>query len=414
MAQSKSLVVMAPLFLVLFIDGMGLSLLFPVLNSIIIDTHSLFLLPTVTLTARHVLYGLTTGIFMICWFFGAAMLGDLSDTIGRKKSLMICLIGAFLGYLLSAIAVIGHSIFFLILGRIIAGFTAGSQPVAQAAIVDVSLPEHKARNIGFILLAVSLGFVIGPILGGVLSDTNLVSWFNFSTPLYFAALISLVNAFLLQGLFKETFYRTEKVKIKFYRALQIFGSAFHHKKIRGLSLVLLVMIYGWSNFFTFVSVFALQRYAFDPLRISFLMADLGIGFSIGCGYLVDAFVNRYHMKYIIIISYLATALLILLAVTFAHSYLLWILMAPIGAAIAVGYSTIIALFSNQVGDNEQGWIMGVTGSIMALCFGLTSFTSGYLSDYGVAVPMYLAVAGIGISALLMMGLKKERLNSKHE
>ncbi len=75
---------------------------------------------------------------MICWFFGAAILGDLSDSVGRKKSLMICLIGAFLGYLLSAIAIAFHNFWFLILGRIIAGFTSGSQPIAQAAIVDIS------------------------------------------------------------------------------------------------------------------------------------------------------------------------------------------------------------------------------------------------------------------------------------
>ncbi|AML48313.1 hypothetical protein AYM02_02945 [Coxiella burnetii] len=88
-----------------------------------------------------------------------------------KKGAVGCLIGSFLGYLLSAFAVGIHSLTFLILGRVIAGFTAGSQPIAQAAIVDVSSEAHKARNIGLILLAISLGFIIGPIIGGVLSDS---------------------------------------------------------------------------------------------------------------------------------------------------------------------------------------------------------------------------------------------------
>src|SRR3990167_9514251 len=131
----------APLFLVLFIDGMGLSLLFPVLNSIIVDPHSDFLATSVFDSTRDLLYGVTVGIFMICWFFGAAFLGDLSDMIGRKKALMICLMGSFLGYLLSAFAVLAHSLLFLIIGRVVAGFTAGSQPIAQAAIVDISEPE---------------------------------------------------------------------------------------------------------------------------------------------------------------------------------------------------------------------------------------------------------------------------------
>src|SRR3990167_4007267 len=106
MSKHSSFAACAPLLLVIFIDGMGLSLLFPVLGSIIIDTHSHFLPATVSISMRDFLYGLTIGIFMICWFFGAAILGDLSDTIGRKKALMVCLIGSFFGYLLSAMAVV--------------------------------------------------------------------------------------------------------------------------------------------------------------------------------------------------------------------------------------------------------------------------------------------------------------------
>ena len=93
MKQSKSLLANLPLFIVIFIDGMGLSLLFPILNNIIVDPHSHFLSQSMSASMRDALYGLVVGIFMLCWFFGAAILGDLSDTIGRKKALIICLIG---------------------------------------------------------------------------------------------------------------------------------------------------------------------------------------------------------------------------------------------------------------------------------------------------------------------------------
>jgi len=235
----------APLFLVLMIDSMGLGLLFPILNSIIIDPKVSFLSAGVPIGMRDIIYGITVGIYMLSWFFGAAFLGDLSDTVGRKKALMICLVGAVLGYSISAIAIMMKSIVVLIIGRIVAGFTAGSQPIAQAAIVDVSSPENKARNLGFILLAVSIGFVLGPIAGGIFSDSHIVSWFNFTTPFYFAALISALNAVLLWLFFHETFYRTEKVKLKFHRAIEVFISAFQHRKIRELSVVFFVFILSW-------------------------------------------------------------------------------------------------------------------------------------------------------------------------
>jgi len=319
--------------------------------------------------------------------------------------------GSFLGYLMSAFAVLGHSLVFLILGRVIAGFTAGSQPIAQAAIVDVSTPERKARNIGLILLALSLGFVFGPIIGGVLSDNKLLGWFNFSTPLYFASLISLFNAFLLWFFFQETFYQTGKIHIKLHHAINIFISAFQHKRVRKLSLVFLVMIFGWSNFFTFISMFVLKRYQFTPLMVSLLLADMGIGFSIGCGYLVDFLVNRFYTKNVIVVTFLLTAIGILITVLTNNAIWTWLLMAPIGASIAVGYSAILALFSNQVSEKEQGWVMGVTGSIMALCFGLTSFLTGYLANFDVSIPMYLAVAGIGAGGLIMFLIPRKKIDN---
>ncbi len=132
MLHQKSLARVSPLFLVLFIDGMGLSLLFPIIDSLIIDPSSPFLPALTTLSYREFLYGLVVGIYMICWFFGASIMGDLSDTAGRKKTLIICLSGACIGYALSGVAVTVENIYLLILGRIMAGFTAGSQPIAQA------------------------------------------------------------------------------------------------------------------------------------------------------------------------------------------------------------------------------------------------------------------------------------------
>src|SRR3990167_11242446 len=141
-SESQSLLKAAPLFLVIAIDSMGLGILFPILSAMLISHGSHFLPNSTSDFLRELIYGVTIGIYMIAWFFGSAILGDLSDTMGRKKSLMICLIGATLGYAISAIAIGMHSIVFLIVGRVLAGFTAGSQPIAQAAIVDVSSDEN--------------------------------------------------------------------------------------------------------------------------------------------------------------------------------------------------------------------------------------------------------------------------------
>ncbi len=409
MAKQHSLMKLAPLFLVLFIDGMGLGLLFPIINSIIIDSHSAFLSQSTSMAMRDFYYGLTIGIFMICWFFGAAILGDLSDKIGRKRSLMICLFGSFLGYFISAIAILAKSFPLLIIGRMVAGFTAGSQPIAQAAIVDVSTDEDKAKNIGFILLSVSLGFVLGPLLGGVLSEPSFVSWFNFQTPMYFAAFLSLVNAFLLYVLFKETYLpaKDNKISIKLSMAVDIVKEAFKHPKIKFYSLVLLVMIFGWSNYFTFINLYLTQMYHYTALKNSLFLATMGLGFSLGCGKVVNYCSKHYELINTVVVTLLLTALEILITILFKAESVAWVMTLCIGVTLSVAYSSLLAVFSNCVSANEQGWVMGVTGSIMAICFGLTSVLTGLIAQMGAILPMVLAFSGIAISAL-MLGYKVVR------
>lgn len=397
----KFLIAASPLFLALFIDGMGLGLLFPVLNAIIVAPTGSLLPAHFGVSMRNFTYGLTLGIFMICWFFGAAYLGDLSDHIGRKKSLIIGLVGAFIGYFLSAIAVIVSSLTLLFLGRVIAGFTAGSQAIAQAAIVDLSTEEEKPKNIGLILLAISLGFIFGPILGGVLSDNDLISWFSFSTPLYFAAIISLLNAIMVWLLFTETFYKRGKIKIKLYNAIEIFISAFKDLRVRKLSIIFLIMILGWSNYFTFISVFLLRKYNFSVVDISLFLGCLGVGFGIGCGILPDPLTKRFPLKNVVAWGSGITALLILITIIAPHPLWLWLEVVPLGAAGAVSYSVIVTIFSNQVDANSQGWVMGIVGAILAFCFGFTAIVSSLLINLSIYWPLIIAVLGMSMVAWLM-------------
>lgn len=415
MNKEKSLASMFPLFLVLFIDGMGLGLLFPILNTILIDPQAGFLPVDTSLGLRDFYYGLTIGVFMICWFFGAAILGDLSDNVGRKKSLMICLIGAFIGYSLSAIAILYHNFWLLILGRIIAGFTSGSQPIAQAAIVDISLEEHKAQNIGLILLSVSLGFVFGPIFGGLLSDSRIVSWFNFETPMFFAAALSLLNAFLLQWSFQETFIKTtDKMTIQWHNAMHIFISAFKHDAIKKYSIVLLVMIFGWSNYFSFISLYLSQTYHYSTMQNSFFLAVMGLGFSVGCGYIVNLCTKRYAFESIVIIGLTLTATFVLATLLINEEWVAWVAALMIGISLSVAYSVLLTIFSNQVNHNEQGWVMGVTGSVMALCFGLTSVFTGLIAHVGAVLPMILATTGLAGSAGILLIVKTGNEDTDNE
>ncbi len=397
-----------PLLLVLFIDGMGLGLVVPILNGLIFDKNSTFLnAASFTPLMHNVIYGSVICVFMLCWFFGAAILGDLSDQIGRKKSLIICLVGAMLSYILSGIAVNFHSLALIILGRVVAGFTSGSQPIAQAAIIDISSDEHKTRNLGYILLALSMGLILGPLIGGILSDRALCSWFNFSTPFYFAALISLANILLLRKLYSETIVtKPTTFAINPYQAINIFVSAFKHDKVRNLSVIYFVYIFGWSSFYSFISLYLLQIFNFTPTMVSIFMAVMGIGFAVGNGFLVNYLAKFFHLRDNFIYPNICAAAMIILMVLLRNQLFDWLIMAPVSCMIAVSYPSILTLFSNQVSAESQGWIMGITGSISAFVWAVNGVIVGVLAALSVVYPLYVSAIALFLSALMMYPLFK--------
>ena len=201
--------------------------------------------------------------------------------------------------------------------------------------------------------------------------------------------------------FKETFQKTKKVNIKFHHALYIFISAFKHQGIKKLSFVLLIMIFGWSNYFGFISLYMLQHYHHSTLENSLFMACLGLGFSLGCGYFVNYCTHHYQSKNIVVVMLMATAFEILITLIFPFPVVPWIMAFFIGVTLSTAYSILLTMFSNQVSETEQGWVMGVTGSIMALCFGLTSFSTGLLAHVGTWLPLVMAVVGLSASGFLL-------------
>lgn len=396
---------MLSLFFLIFIDSMGLGLLFPILNEVMLNPSVTFFTKTIAMTTRLHWYGFTVSIFMLAWFFGAALLGDASDAIGRKKALTICLLGGFLGYLLSAVGITLHSLWLLILGRIIAGLTAGSQSIAQAAIIDLSTEDNKARYIAYIILAGCLGFAFGPIIGAVLVNPNIVTWFNITTPLYAAAIVSILNAVLLVKGYQDKHSNYQPLNLRWQHAIEVFISAFRHPDLKKLSILFFGFIFAWNGFFSYISFFILSTYQFSASMVSLFMACLGIGFSLGSGYFVGFLEQRVLLRKSTSITLILGSLFITMIITVKYQWCAWISVFLIGVTLAIAYSNIITLFSKQVADDRQGWVMGVSGAIMALASASSIFLLSNFVALGASVPLIVAALGMIIVAGFMYRVK---------
>lgn len=206
-----------PLLLVIAIDSMNFGFIFPILTPMFLHGANP-ILPMETSVAIHdLLYGLVVAIFPLFMFIGAPILGDLSDYIGRKRVLIICLLGTGLGYFVSGIGISTNIFSLLMIGRIISGITAGSLPMAQAAIADVSSDsKNQAKYMGMMMFAIAAGQVLGPSFAGFFSDVHISSLFSNSLPFYLATGLSVVNIIWLVMAFRETYVVDQLKKSELY------------------------------------------------------------------------------------------------------------------------------------------------------------------------------------------------------
>lgn len=391
------------LILVLFLDGFGQGVIYPVLATSLEDpTSHVIIQGVMSLSGREMLYGLILAIYFFTWFFGAAILGDISDNVGRKKALLVVLGGMVIGNAISALAFIYGSVWLLILGRVVVGFTAGSQAIAQAAIADISSRENQARNTGFVLFGVTMGFVVGPLVGGYLSDPHIVSWFSDATPLFFAGLLSLLNVFLIMWLFRDTRAKTQKHPIRFSRALTLFAQAMKHRRIRNLILTFLLMQFGWVGFFFQMPIYWIKEVHGHELGIAYVMAWMGLGFCASTICVIPWLEKLVKNSVNAVVgAYFFLAVFIVVTIFVQNHYAVYSSAFFASVSIGTGYTFLIKVFSSHASEDEQGWVMGVMNSAMVLATGISSLVCGYLISINVFLPFVISVIFILLGIVLM-------------
>lgn len=391
-----------PLFIIIFMDTLGLSLVIPLLSPLLMEPGTSIVSYDISVQTRNFLYGLTLGVYSLATFFGAPILGDLSDRIGRKRVLFICILGTFVGYVVAVYAVISKLYGLFLISRLIDGFTAGSLAIAQAVVVDVSPHEAKTSNIGKVLFAATLGYVMGPILGGFLSDAHILPWFTLSTPLFFAAFLAIVNALWLQLSFRESYPRIPETKIKLLGGLAVLKQAFSIKTIRHLAVLFLLLQLGWAAYSQFIAYFLVKRYAFSPPSVGVFLALLGIGYGVAFLYLVRKLTAKYSLPYLTRLAFGVMSVMVLITAISNHVWVAWLIAVPAAIGLALGYAVLISRFSDQVDPSKQGRIMGLTGAISAFSFAVIGITEGLLTGTSLAAPMWTAFIGLVLGFILSL------------
>ncbi len=386
--------VLWPIFFTIFLDLLGLGLVIPVFAPLFLDPNAGILAHPYPLHIRTILLGLLIAIYPLTQFFGAPVLGTLSDRHGRKPILLISLLGTALGYLIFAFGVRQDIVPLLFIGRAVDGFTGGNVSTALSAISDVSEGSAKTKYFGLAGVAIGAGFIFGPFFGGKLADSSLVSWFTYDTPFWFAALFALINLGLINFFFAETI--KEKVRraihwtsgiTNLYRAMQL-------DDLRTIFIVIFLLNFGFNFFAQFFQVFLVQRFHFNESQIGDVFAYAGLWLVLSQGLLTRPLAHIFHHRRLVSWASLLLAVSLIFLLNPDAPWEKYLVLHLVALFQGLVQPNSLALISDIGHNDSQGEIFGINQSIQSIAQAIPPLISGVIVVIHPNLPIIVAAGSV--------------------
>ena len=384
------------IFFTVLMDMIGVGILIPIIPYLFdINSQYNIISGSSFINSSNSLFwqGFTLAVYPLFQFLFAPILGELSDHYGRKRILILCLIGTLIGNLLTAVAILNHNFELFIIGRIIDGITAGNISIAMASIADVSEDKDKAKNFGMIGAAFGIGFIVGPAIGGILSKH-----FGVHTPFLFSSTLGLINIILVTYFLRETLAKkissiSEKTfKLHPYTAIKNIVIGFKMPQLRIIFTANLLWVSAFAFYTSFIGVYLKNRFGFELDQVGYYFAYIGICIAINQGILVRYVFQKFEDVKILKSCLIVFSFIISIFI-FSHSLLVNLLLIPIfTVCIGLSNAAISAMTSKRAGPEIQGRIIGISSSLQALGGTLPQFTAGLLAvSFGYTAPLYGAI-----------------------
>lgn len=402
----------AALFTV-FLDAIGVAILIPLYVALVLPGPHQIIPESWSVSDGFVMVGWLSGIYSLCTFAAAPILGQLSDKYGRKIILGLSLIGTAIGYALFAIGVIQKNIPLLFISRAIDGITGGNIAIGRAIISDISSPKTRTRNFGLIGAMFGIGFVLGPYLGGRLSAPgipfinvaghqllNTPTWFSPAVPFWFATILAAINTLLVFTVLPETHMHKHNRKIEWTKSLSDIKKAVTMPGVRSVIPVSFLFTGGFTFFTTFFSFTMIENIpGFTPANVADYFSLIGIWIAVFQGVLIPLLAKRFSNYQVIRFSMFGVAAAVLFLLTI-HSTTGAILASPlIPMFVAMNMANLIALLSSVADYKIQGEVMGINSSVEALAQGIPAIMSGYIASVAVWLPSVVAASVMVIAGI---------------
>ncbi|KWX69474.1 MFS transporter [Paenibacillus riograndensis] len=369
-----------------FLCGIGFSIIAPVVPFLVQPYIS-------NPGEQAIVVTLLTSVYAVCVFFAAPVLGALSDKYGRRPLLLICLLGSAAGYFVFGV---GGALWVLFAGRIIEGVTGGSISTIFAYFADIIPAEQRTKYFGWVSAVVGAGTVIGPTLGGLLAR------FGYAVPMYFGAIITLLN--VVYGFFfmPESLDKNHRLKEIAWVRLNPFTQLANILSMKSLQRLLVSAFLLWipnGSLQAVFSQFTMDTFNWKPALIGLMFSIMGFQDILSQGLIMPKLLKKLSDQQIAVLGMVSEMIgysLIALSALFSFYPLLIAGMFIFGFGDSVFGPSFNGMLSKSVDSSEQGRIQGGSQSIQALARMLGPILGGQIYvSLGHAAPAVMGMILIG-------------------
>lgn len=357
-----------PIFLVNFLDNFSFIFVFPLFAILIFTPEFKFVPFYESFSSRTTLLGLLNASFPLAVFFGAPIMGNLSDRYGRKKILFVTLLATIAANLFTALALHVQSYFLVFLSRIFCGFFSANLALCLAAISDLSHNEEiRSKNFGTLTAVSGLSRVLAMFAGSYISFQVVDPTLSPSLCFIGVAGIGAISLIILVRYFPETHkVKEHPLNLRLSSIWNDISHAFRTRHLRSLFTVQCLFLFGWLLIFQWFTTYSIIHFELTRGVIVFSRSIVGLFWISGA-----TLFNRYLIKHVSIRNIPRFGLILLTLLLTASSFVSdYFVLVSIDCLIALTVSFTAAnlfnLISLSAKEAIQGKVMGLSQSVITI------------------------------------------------